>query len=217
MAIGCFFCHTYQLLAGPHPFLKFLFDFFPVILSFVAYKASDIYWATGVDIAATVGQIGYVLVRGRKVSGMQWASLVIIGLFGGATLLLRDETFIKWKPTVLYWLAGVVFLGALAFGQNLVKAVMSEGGLELPESVWTKLCIAWGLFFLFKGTLNLYVAYAFPTDTWVNFKLFGGMGLMLAFVLAQALWISRYIPQESAAAPETKEPARAPDPRKVAP
>jgi intracellular septation protein len=178
--------------------LKFLFDFFPVILFFVAFKAADIYWATGVAIAATVLQIGYVLVRRRKVTGMQWASFVIIVLFGGATLLLRDETFIKWKPTVLYWLAGVVFLGALAFRQNLVKAVMSEGGLELPEAVWTKLCIAWGVFFLFKGTLNLWVAHAFSTETWVNFKLFGGMGLMLAFVVAQALWLARYLPEEPA-------------------
>jgi len=173
--------------------VKFLFDFFPVILFFVAYKLSDIFVATGVAIAATVVQIGYVLVRRRKVTGMQWASLVIIGVFGGATLLLRDETFIKWKPTVLYWLAGLVFLGGLAFRQNLVKAIMSEGGLVLPEGVWTKLAIAWGVFFLFKGTLNLWVAYTFTTDVWVNFKLFGGMGLMIAFVLAQAWWLSRYV------------------------
>jgi intracellular septation protein len=175
--------------------LKFLFDFFPVILFFVAYKAADIYWATGVAIAATLVQIGYVLARGRKVTGMQWASLVIIGLFGGATLLLRDETFIKWKPTVLYWLAGVVFIGGLAFRLNLVKAVMSEG-LELPEAIWTRLCVAWGVLFIFKGTLNIWVAYAFSTDVWVNFKLFGGLGLMLAFVLAQAIWLSRYLPDE---------------------
>lgn len=186
--------------------MKFLFDFFPVILFFVAFKVADIYWATAVAIAATVVQIGYVLARGRKVTGMQWASLVIIGVFGGATLLLRDETFIKWKPTVLYWLAGAVFLGALAFRQNLVKAVMREGGLELPEPVWTKLAVAWGVFFIFKGTLNLWVAHAFSTETWVNFKLFGGMGLMLAFVLAQAMWISKYLPEEPAKAAPGSEP-----------
>jgi intracellular septation protein len=180
--------------------VKFLFDFFPVILFFVAFKVSDIYVATGVAIAATVGQIGYMVVRRRKVTNMQWASLVIIGLFGGATLLLRDETFIKWKPTVLYWLAGITFIGALAFKTNFVKAVMSEGGLELPESVWTKLAVAWGVFFIFKGSLNLWVAYNFPTDVWVNFKLFGGMGLMLAFVIAQAMWITRYLPEQ----PDTK-------------
>jgi intracellular septation protein len=178
--------------------LKFLFDFFPVIVFFVAFKLSDIFVATGVAIAATVLQIGYVLVRRRRVTGMQWVSLVIIVVFGGATLLLRDETFIKWKPTVLYWLASVVFLGGLAFGQNLVKAIMSEGGLTLPEPVWKKLCIAWGVFFLFKGTLNLWVAYHFSTAVWVDFKLFGGMGLMLAFVVAQALWLAKHVPDEAA-------------------
>lgn len=177
--------------------MKFLFDFFPVILFFVAYKMSDIFTATAVAIVASVLQIAYMLVRRHRVSGMQWTGLVIIVLFGGATLVLHDETFIKWKPTVLYWLAGLVFLGALAFGQNLVKAIMGEG-LELPDAMWTKLAVAWGLFFLFKGTLNLWVAYTFPTDIWVNFKLFGGMGLMLAFVLAQALWISRHLPDDEA-------------------
>ena len=177
--------------------MKFLFDLFPVILFFVAFKFQGIFVATAVAIGATILQVGYVLARGRKVSNMQWASLVIIALFGGATLLLRDETFIKWKPTVLYWLAGTTFLGALAFGKNLVKAVMSEG-LVLPEPVWKKLCIAWGVFFLFKGTLNLYVAHEFSTETWVNFKLFGGMGLMLAFVVAQAFWLAKYLPDEEA-------------------
>ena len=186
--------------------MKFLFDFFPVILFFIAFKVADIYVATGVAIAATFLQIGYVLARRRKVTGMQWASLVIIGVFGGATLLLRDETFIKWKPTVLYWLAGAAFLGALAFGKNLVKAVMSEGGLELPEPIWARLCVAWGVFFIFKGALNLWVAYTFATDVWVNFKLFGGMGLMIAFVIAQAMWLSKYLPDEPAkvAAPNEK-------------
>ena len=180
--------------------MKFLLDFFPVILFFVAFKVSDIFVATGVAIAATIGQIGWVLARRRRPTNMQWMSLVIIVIFGGATLLLRDETFIKWKPTVLYWLAGVTFLGGLAFRVNLVKAVMAEG-LELPEPVWTKLAVAWGVFFLFKGTLNLWVAYNFPTDVWVNFKLFGGLGLMLAFVIAQALWISRHLPDEPAPKP----------------
>ncbi|MGZ5078508.1 MAG: septation protein A [Usitatibacter sp.] len=175
--------------------MKFLFDFFPVILFFVAFKLSDIFVATAVAIAASVAQIGWVLARRRKVTGMQWVSLVIIIVFGGATLLLRDETFIKWKPTVLYWLAGAAFLCGLAFKQNLVKAVISEG-IELPAAVWTKLCVAWGVFFLFKGTLNLWVAYNFSTDVWVNFKLFGGMGLMLAFVIAQAVWLSKFIPEE---------------------
>jgi intracellular septation protein len=189
--------------------LKFLFDFFPLILFFAAYQLGDLYWATGVAIAATVLQIGYVLARRRKVSGMQWASLAIIGIFGGATLLLHDETFIKWKPTVLYWLGGVGFIGALAFGRNPVKAVMQEAepDIGLPPAIWTRLCIAWGVFFLFMGALNLWVAYNFSTPAWVKFKVFGGMGLMVAFVVGQSLWLAKYLPEEPAkAAPAAGDP-----------
>jgi intracellular septation protein len=178
--------------------VKFLFDFFPIIVFFAAFKFAGIYVATAAAIAATLAQIGYLLARRRKVTAMQWLSLVIIGIFGGATLLLHDETFIKWKPTVLYWLGGASFLVALAFRTNFVKAVMSEGGLELPEPVWTKLAIAWGLFFILQGALNLWVAFHFPTETWVNFKLFGGMGLTIAFVLVQALWLTRALEAQTA-------------------
>jgi intracellular septation protein len=185
--------------------VKLLFDFFPVILFFIAFKVSDIFVATGVAIAATVLQIGWVLARRKKVSNMQWMSLVIIVLFGGATLVLHDETFIKWKPTVLYWLAGATFLVGLAFRTNLIKALMAEG-LSLPEPIWTRLCVAWGMFFLFMGALNLWVAYNFSTDVWVNFKLFGGFGLIFAFVIAQALWLSKYVQEEP---PKAAEPPRA--------
>ena len=191
-------CDNRQLPGSNPRSLKFLFDFFPLVLFFVAFKASDIFVATGVAIAATVVQIGWVLARRRRVTGMQWMSLVIIVLFGGATLILRDETFIKWKPTVLYGLAGVAFLGGLAFRTNLVKAVMAEG-LELPERVWTQLAVAWGLFFLFQAALNLWVAYHFSTATWATIKVFGGMGLMLAFILVQAVWIARHLPDEDEA------------------
>jgi intracellular septation protein len=186
--------------------LKFLFDFFPVILFFVAFKAVDIYVATAVAIAATLAQIGYLLARRRRVSPMQWLSLVIIGVFGGATLLLHDETFIKWKPTVLYWAGAVSFIVALAFGNNFVKAIMSEGGLELPQPVWTRLAIAWSGFFFLQGAINLWVAFHYSTATWVNFKLFGGMGLTVAFVLVQALWLTRHVaPAPAPAKPDTRE------------
>jgi len=177
--------------------VKFLFDFLPVIVFFVAFKVADIFVATALAIAVTIAQIGWVLARRRKVAPMQWASLAIIVIFGGATLILRDETFIKWKPSVLYWLSGLAFLGGLAFRTNFVRAVMGEG-VVLPEPIWKKLAIAWGLFFLFMGTLNLWVAYHFSTAAWVNFKLFGGMGLILAFVFAQALWLARYVQDEPA-------------------
>jgi len=189
--------------------LKFLFDFLPVIVFFVAFKAADIFVATALAIAVTVAQIGWVLARRRKVAPMQWASLAIIVVFGGATLILRDETFIKWKPSVLYWLSGLAFLGGLAFRANFVRTVMGEG-VHLPEPVWTRLAVAWGLFFLFMGTLNLWVAYHFSTAAWVNFKLFGGMGLMLLFIIAQALWLSKYLPEDEAPpAASTKEEPKA--------
>ena len=178
--------------------MKFLFDLFPVILFFVAFKFAGIYVATGVAIAATVLQVGYVLARGRKVTNMQWAGLVIIGLFGGATLVLQDETFIKWKPTVLYWLFGVVLLGSVVVvRKNLIRAMM-EQQVSLPETMWGRLNLVWALFFLVMGCLNLYVAYNFDTDVWVNFKLFGSMGLMVVFILAQSVWLARHMQERPA-------------------
>jgi intracellular septation protein len=177
--------------------MKFLFDIFPVILFFAAYKLADIFVATAVAIGATFLQIGWVWFRTRKVDNMLWVSLVIIVVFGGATLLLQDETFIKWKPTVLYWLFGAVLLIAdLVFGKNLIRSMMGAQ-IELPEPVWARLNMSWAVFFLLMGVLNLYVAFNYATDTWVNFKLFGGTGLMLVFVLAQAFVLSKYVEDKS--------------------
>jgi intracellular septation protein len=176
--------------------MKFLFDLFPVILFFIAFKVSGIYVATGVAIAATFAQIGWLLFRGRKVDTMLWISLAIIVLFGGATLWLQDETFIKWKPTVLYWLFGAVLAGAtLVFRKNLIRKLMEEQ-ISLPERVWVQLNASWIGFFAFMGAANLIVAYGFPTETWVNFKLFGGMGLMIAFVVGQSLLLAKYIEEK---------------------
>lgn len=173
--------------------MKFLFDLFPVILFFIAFKAYGIYVATGVAIAATFAQIGWLLARGRRVETMLWASLAIIVVFGGATLWLQDETFIKWKPTVLYWLFGAVLAGAsLIFRRNLIRKLMEEQ-IRLPDRVWARLNASWIGFFALMGAANLVVAYTFSTDAWVNFKLFGGIGLMLAFVVAQSLVLARYI------------------------
>ncbi|HSN19933.1 MAG TPA: septation protein A [Usitatibacter sp.] len=175
--------------------MKFLFDFLPLILFFAAFKVAGIFVATAVAIAATVVQIGWALARRKKVAGMQWTSLAVIVVFGGATLLLHDETFIKWKPTVLYWTGGAAFLASLALRRNLARSIMGAE-IELPEAIWTRLCVAWGVFFLFAGVLNLYVAYNFPTGFWVNFKVFGSLALIAAFVIAQSFWISRYLPDE---------------------
>ncbi len=172
--------------------MKFLFDLFPVILFFAAFKVADIYVATAVAIGATFAQVAWLKLRGKRVEPMLWASLAIIAVFGGATLALKDETFIKWKPTVLYWLFGAVLAGALAFGRDLIRSMLS-GQMQLPETVWRRLNWSWIGFFAFMGAINLYVAYNYSTDNWVNFKLFGGMGLMLLFVLAQALLLSKYL------------------------
>ena len=173
--------------------MKFLFDLFPVILFFVAFKFFGIYPATAVAIGATFVQIGWVWYRHRKIDNMLWVSLGVIVVFGGATLLLHDETFIKWKPTVLYWLFGVVLLTAeIGFRKNLIKAMM-EKQMALPDAVWRKLLMSWAGFFTVMGALNLYVAFNYSTDAWVNFKLFGGMGLMLVFVVLQALMLAKYV------------------------
>ena len=176
--------------------MKFLFDIFPVVLFFIAFKVFDIYVATAVAMAATAIQIAWVWTRHRKVDNMLWVSLAVIVVFGGATLLLHDEVFIKWKPTVLYWLFGAVLAVAdLAFGRNLIRAMMQHQ-MSLPDPVWRRLNFSWIGFFAVMGVLNLYVAFNFSTDAWVNFKLFGGMGLMLVFVVLQALMISRYIDEK---------------------
>jgi intracellular septation protein len=173
--------------------MKFLFDLLPVVLFFVAFKLADIYVATATAIATTFVQVAWLKLRGKRVGAMLWASLGIIAVFGGATLFLQNEIFIKWKPTVLYWLLGAVLAGgALVFRRNLIRMMLSEQ-VQLPDPVWDRLNWSWVAFFAFMGALNLYVAYNYPTDLWVNFKLFGGMGLMLLFVVAQAFFLARHV------------------------
>jgi intracellular septation protein len=176
--------------------MKLLFDIFPVFLFFVAFKLFGIYVATGVAMAATFAQIGWVWLRHRKVEKMLWVSLGVIMVFGGATLLLQDETFIKWKPTVLYWLFGAsLAVAMLVFKKNLIRTMM-EKQVTLPDPIWNRLLASWIAFFVVMGALNLFVAYNFSTDAWVNFKLFGGIGLMLVFVALQALMLGRYVEEK---------------------
>ncbi|WP_374618505.1 septation protein A [Pandoraea sp.] len=176
--------------------MKFFFDLLPVILFFVAFKFAGIYVATGIAIATTVAQVIWMWFRHRKVEPMQWVSLAIIVVFGGATMLLHDETFIKWKPTALYWLFAItLFVAELVFDKNLIRAMM-EKQMALPEPLWRAVNFSWALFFLAMGALNLVIAYHFSTDTWVDFKLFGGMGLMVVFIVVQSLWLAKYIKQD---------------------
>ena len=182
-------------------FMKLLIDFFPIILFFAAFKAWGIYAATAVAIVATIVQIAYLRFKTGKVETMQWVSLGVIVVFGGATLLAHDENFIKWKPTVLYWLmGGALLVGLVLFKKNFIKSLMGAQ-MQLPDHVWNTLNWAWTGFFAAMGVLNLWVAFNFDTDTWVNFKMFGGIGLMLAFVVGQALYLGRYLkePEENTA------------------
>lgn len=173
--------------------MKFFFDLFPIILFFAAYKFYGIYTATGVAIAATVAQIAWVWFRHRKVDTMLWVSLILISVFGGATLVLHDPLFIKWKPTVLYWLfAAVLLVSQLMFNKNLIASMM-KAQIQLPTPVWRKLNLSWAAFFAGMGGLNLYVAYNYSEPTWVNFKLFGFLAIMFVFVLLQGLMLAKYM------------------------
>ncbi|HWV63721.1 MAG TPA: septation protein A [Oxalicibacterium sp.] len=202
--------------------MKFLFDLFPVILFFGVFKWGEgnaqaaqavgqqylsglvsggevtlaqapILLATAIAIVATIVQIGWLLLRGKKVDTTLWLSLAIIVVFGGATIYFHNETFIKWKPTVLYWcFATALLFSQIVLKKNLIRTMM-EKQMSLPEGIWRRVNLSWVAFFLTMGLLNLYVAFNFSTDSWVNFKLFGSMGLMLVFIVVQSLMLSKYI------------------------
>ena len=206
--------------------MKLLFDFLPIILFFVAFKYAEAHkaWAasfatsqlgflvsggevgpseapvllaTVVVIVASLAQVAWLKLRGRKVDTMLWVSLGLVVVLGGATIYFHNETFIKWKPSVLYWAMGLSFwLSPLLFGKNLLRALMGAQ-MQLPARVWHRLNFAWVAFFAAMGLLNLWVAYSFSTDVWVDFKLFGGIGLMLLFTLAQGLYLNRYLKDDA--------------------
>lgn len=173
--------------------MKFLTDFFPIILFFLAFKLKGIYVATSVAIAASAVQIGWMLLKRRKVEPMMWLSLMIIVIFGGATLLLHNETFIKWKPTMLYWFFSLALIGGQIFYKKCAMKAILGKQITLPDRTWNKVNSSWGIFFAILGGINLYVAYHFPTDAWVNFKLFGIMGLIFVFSIAQSVVIGSII------------------------
>lgn len=202
--------------------MKFLFDLFPVILFFGIFKWGEgspevaqsiasqylsgfmsggtvtasqapIILATAVAILATFGQIGYLMARRKKIDPMLWVSLAIIAVFGGATIYLNNDLFIKWKPTVLYWCFAVALIvSQIVLKKNLIRAMMGKQ-IALPDQIWSRLNMAWVAFFMSLGVLNLYVAFSFETATWVNFKLFGFTGIMFTFIIAQSLMLSKYL------------------------
>jgi intracellular septation protein len=202
--------------------MKFLFDLFPVIFFFAAYKLAGCFpdesfalatrWlgpdlavdqapiliATFTAIVATMLQIALVWIKHREIKRMLWVSLGIIVFFGGATLLFHDATFIKWKPTALYWLFTVVLVGSdVLLHRNIIKRMLEETAqIHLPEPVWFRLNLVWALFFAVLGVLNLYVAFSFSEEAWVNFKLFGCTALMFIFAIGQGLYLSKHLIDE---------------------
>lgn len=205
--------------------MKLLLDFLPIVLFFLTFNAAEkradeaarlasdwfgfmvsggvvgpkeapVLLATVVVIVATICQVLYLKARRQKVDTMLWVSLGLVTVLGGATIWFHSETFIKWKPTVLYWVMSAAFLlTPLLAGKNLLRVLLGEQ-VELPEFAWKRLNWAWVLFFAFMGVLNLWVAFRFDTSTWVNFKLFGGMGLMFLFMLAQGFYLTRHLKPE---------------------
>ncbi|MBC3884878.1 septation protein A [Undibacterium griseum] len=202
--------------------MKFLFDVFPVILFFVTFKWGEshpqaaqsytaeylssfisggissaeiapILLATAVTLAASIIQITSLLIRRKKIDAMLWISFIIIMVFGGATIYFHSETFIKWKPTVLYWCyAGAFFLAQFIFKKNLIQTAMGSQ-ITLPDIIWSRLSLAWIAFFVTMGLVNLFVAFQFSTSVWANFKLISMIAIMPAFIIVQSLFLSKYI------------------------
>lgn len=174
--------------------MKQLLEFIPVILFFIAYKFYDIYVATAVVIVATLIQVAMTWFKYRKVETMQWVTLALILVMGGATLYLHDEQFIKWKLSIIEWAFGIAFIGSQYIGEKPFIERMMSGSLDLPQAVWKRLNTLWGLFFLSVGFINVYVMYHYSTDEWVTFKTFGVPGLMVVFICLQMVYLYKHIP-----------------------
>ncbi len=178
--------------------MKLLFDFFPIILFFVTFKLYDdhkegILAATAVIIVATIIQVSVSWWRQRKIEKLHLITLILVVIFGGATLLLENEMFIKWKPSVVNWLFAIAFLGSHFIGKKTLVERMMGASLDLPSAVWSKLNVSWAAFFIIMGVTNLVVVYSFDTETWVNFKLFGLLGLTVAFIIGQGIYLMRHL------------------------
>ena len=184
--------------------MKFLYDYFPLILFFVVFKTYDIYTATAVAIVASFVQVGYFWMRHRRFENMHLVTLGVITVFGGLTLILHDDTFIKWKPTIAYWVLAIVFIGSQFIGKKTLLERMLGKQITMPKRIWTQQNLLWAVFFILLGCLNIYVAFYYAldqdpatrTNTWVNFKLFGTLGLTLIFIVVQALFMAKHIQQK---------------------
>jgi len=218
--------------------MKLLLDFLPILLFFGTYKYAEAHkdWAavfatehfgfmvsggmvgvqeapvllsTLVVIAATALQVAWLKALGKKIDTMLWVSLGLIVVLGGATVWFHNETFIKWKPSVLYWvMALALWASANLFGKDILRKMIGDQ-LKLPDPIWKRLTLLWCAFFAVMGVINILVAYNFSTDSWVNYKLFGGTGLMIIFMIGQGLYVSRHIEEEDADADAGANPPKA--------
>ncbi len=176
--------------------MKAVFELLVVILFFITYVLSkNIVLATAVAVAAGIVQAAILWFKHKKLQTMQWLSLVLVVVFGGATIAFKDAHFIMWKPSILFWLMAAALLGAQLMGKNPLRSTLGKE-LVLPDNVWPKLTLAWAGFLLLLGIINLWVAYRFTEAQWVNYKLFGSTGLMVVFVVGQMLYLSRFLPKE---------------------
>ncbi len=176
--------------------LNLFYDFIPVLLFFIAFKYYGIYTATLVGIIATAIQVIITTLWKRKIDKQQVLTLAVFVVFGGMTLYFHDPIFVKWKPSIVFWLFGTVFLLSHFIGKKVIIRRMMENmldGKELPDSVWKRMNLSWALFFLILGTVNIWIAYYFSTDAWVNFKFYGILGLLILFSVLQAICLSRYL------------------------
>lgn len=185
--------------------MKLVFDLFPLILFFIAYRAFDIFVATGVAMVAVIAQVAWLRVRKRKIETMHIINLVVIVIFGGATILTENDVFIRWKPTILYWCFSVIlFVSQFAFNKPAIQHVMGSQ-MDLPKHVWTKMNLSFAVFTFIMGLLNLYAAFVYGADLdpdvqrdhWVNFKVFGTMILTFVFVVVLMLSLSKHFNVET--------------------
>ncbi|MGE5242506.1 MAG: septation protein A [Bacteroidota bacterium] len=186
--------------------MKFLYDLFPLLLFFAAFKLYDIYVATAVAIVASFVQVGFFWLKHRRFETMHLVTLAVIVVFGGLTLALHNDVFIKWKPTLVYWILAALVLASQWFGRITLIERMMSAQVALPPPVWKRLNLSWGLFFAALGAANLYVAFYYGLDLdaetrrniWVNFKVFGLFGLTLVFAIAQAVFMAKHIQEKPA-------------------
>ena len=174
--------------------MKLLLDFFPIVFFFIAYKFAGIYIATATAILIACLQVIYTYIKTRHIDSMQMLTLVLLIVLGGATLWFHNEMFIKWKPSIINWILSIIFIGSECFGQKpFIQQLMLKAEIDLPAQIWQRLNRAWAGFFMAMGCINLYIIYHFNTDIWVNFKLFGMLGLTLLFVICQSVYLAKHI------------------------